>query len=112
MTGKPFIKWAGGKSQLLADIQKNYPSGFGKSVNRYCEPFVGGGAVLFDVLSNYDVNEVLINDINEELINTYRKIKETPNDLISSLMSIQDEFWPLDTSGRKEFFYIKQNIDF
>ena len=47
---KPFVKWAGGKSQLLSDIQRVYPIGLGKNVNKYCEPFVGGGAVLFDVL--------------------------------------------------------------
>ena len=45
-TLNPFVKWAGGKGQLLADIRKKYP----KNIDRYCEPFVGGGAVLFDVL--------------------------------------------------------------
>ena len=73
MIVKPFIKWAGGKSQLLADIRKNYPAEFGKSVNKYCEPFVGGGAVLFDILSNCSIEEILINDINTELINTLCK---------------------------------------
>ena len=58
-TAKPFIKWAGGKSQLLSEIRRKYPS----KITRYCEPFVGGGAVLFDVLSNYQPKEVLINDI-------------------------------------------------
>lgn len=108
MTVKPFIKWAGGKSQLLSDIRNNYPTGLGRSVKRYCEPFVGGGAVLFDILGNYDVNEVLINDINEELINTYRKIKETPKELISDLTNVQNEFWPLDIESRKEYYYVKR----
>ena len=56
---KPFIKWAGGKSQLISEIRKKYP----EKINCYCEPFVGGGAVLFDVLANYKPEKVLINDI-------------------------------------------------
>ena len=78
MTAKPFIKWAGGKTQLLSEIRSKYPT----TIEKYCEPFVGGGAVLFDVLSNYQPKEVLINDINAELINTYRQIKENCEPLI------------------------------
>nr|MDE6005010.1 DNA adenine methylase [Oscillospiraceae bacterium] len=65
---KPFLKWAGGKSQLLADIRLKYPD----KITSYCEPFVGGGAVLFDILSLKKPKFILINDINSELINTYR----------------------------------------
>ena len=50
---KPILKWAGGKTQLLAEISHVYPDGFGKTIRRYAEPFVGGGAVLFDILSKY-----------------------------------------------------------
>ncbi|MBQ5610072.1 MAG: DNA adenine methylase [Fibrobacteraceae bacterium] len=56
---KPFIKWVGGKTQLLDEIRKYYPS----QMDKYCEPFVGGGAVLFDVLQKFQPGEVLINDI-------------------------------------------------
>lgn len=52
---KPFIKWAGGKSQILEEIQKYYPSELGRGIKKYAEPFVGGGAVLFDVLSKYSL---------------------------------------------------------
>ena len=68
---KPFVKWAGGKSQLLSEIRKKYP----QQVNKYCEPFVGGGAVLFDILQTFHPQEVLINDINKELINIYFQVK-------------------------------------
>ena len=68
---KPFVKWVGGKSQLLPEIRKKYP----QQVNKYCEPFVGGGAVLFDILQTFHPQEVLINDINKELINTYFQVK-------------------------------------
>ena len=47
---KPFLKWAGGKGQLVEEISKRYPSELGKSIKRYAEPFIGGGAVLFDIL--------------------------------------------------------------
>ena len=68
---KPFVKWVGGKGQLLEEIRKRYPS----QIEKYCEPFVGGGAVLFDVLQTIHPQEVLINDINKELINTYSQVK-------------------------------------
>jgi DNA adenine methylase len=66
---KPFLKWAGGKGQLLSEIEKYYPFENGK-ITKYAEPFVGGGAVLFDVLNKYDLETVYISDINAELINT------------------------------------------
>ena len=67
---KPFVKWVGGKSQLLEEIRKKYPL----QIEKYCEPFVGGGAVLFDVLLKFQPKEVLINDIYKELINTYFQV--------------------------------------
>ena len=60
---KPFLKWAGGKGQLLTEIEKYYPFEDGK-ITKYAEPFVGGGAVLFDILSKYDLKYVYNSDIN------------------------------------------------
>ncbi|MEG2465446.1 MAG: DNA adenine methylase [Kiritimatiellia bacterium] len=108
MIVKPFIKWAGGKSQLLPDIRSKYPKELGKSITKYCEPFVGGGAVLFDVLSNYEIKEVFINDINAELTNTYSHIKNDVNELLLELAKMQDAFWPLDAERRKEYYYEKR----
>lgn len=96
-TVKPFIKWAGGKSQLLNDIRAMYP----QKIERYCEPFVGGGAVLLDVLENFHPHEVLINDINAELINTYLQVQNNATALIEQLDSMQNEFWSADTEQRK-----------
>jgi DNA adenine methylase len=56
---KPFLKWAGGKAQILDNIRIKYPVGLGKTVTKYAEPFVGGGAVLFDVLSSYTLSETV-----------------------------------------------------
>ena len=86
MLAKPFIKWVGGKSQLLDEIREKYPS----RIEKYCEPFVGGGAVLFDVLQKSHPKQVLINDINAELINTYSQIKNNCHKLIEQLFEIQN----------------------
>ncbi|HOG20550.1 MAG TPA: DNA adenine methylase [Salinivirgaceae bacterium] len=67
---KPFVKWAGGKGQLIDAIKKQYPKGLGDTIRKYAEPFVGGGAVLFDILNKYELDEVYISDTNAELINT------------------------------------------
>lgn len=84
----PFVKWAGGKTQLLPQIQKHYP----QKIKKYCEPFVGGGAVLFDVLQKYFPEEILINDINAELINTYLQIKNNCEALIQKLSELQQKY--------------------
>ena len=98
---RPFVKWAGGKSQLLEIIREEYPS----KIKKYCEPFVGGGAVLFDVLGKFQPEEVLINDINKELINTYSQIKNNCDSLISRLSEIQSEYKNCLPEGNKNLFY-------
>ena len=105
---KPFLKWAGGKSQLLFEIKKYYPFKNGK-ITKYAEPFVGGGAVLFDILSRYDLEAVYISDINAELINTYRIIRDELDTLIEILHTIQNKFIPLDTDARKAYYMEKRN---
>lgn len=100
---KPFLKWAGGKTQLLPEIRKFYP--FDQTITKYAEPFVGGGAVLFDVLKNTNVQEVYISDMNCDLINSYQTVRDNANELISELERLQDEYLPLDIDGRKNHFY-------
>ena len=105
---KPFIKWAGGKSQLLSDIQQMYPNGLGTNIYKYCEPFVGGGAVLFDVLLKYNIKDVLINDVNKELINTYIQVKGNIDTLIERLEKYQIEFWAKTYDERKIYYQCKR----
>ena len=104
---KPFLKWVGGKSQLLSEIEKYYPFKYGK-ITKYAEPFVGGGAVLFDILSKYDLDAVYISDINAELINTYRIIRDDVDELIEMLMTMQKEFQPMNTDNRKIYYLAKR----
>lgn len=104
-TLKPFIKWAGGKGQLLNDIRSTYPKDLGKSIKKYAEPFIGGGAVLFDVLSNYELEEIYISDVNYELVNTYRVVRDEVDKLIIKLQILQDEYMSLDDEKRKVYYY-------
>ncbi len=104
---KPFLKWAGGKGQLLKEIEHYYPFAE-ESITKYAEPFVGGGAVLFDILSKYDLSEVYIGDINAELINSYRVIRDDIDALIKTLYTMQNEFVPLDTDSRKVYYNEKR----
>lgn len=106
---KPIVKWAGGKTQLLADISHAYPDGFGKTIRRYAEPFVGGGAVLFDILSKYELDEVYISDVNAELINMYLVVRDHADDLIALLNGYQSEYIALDATDRKEYYYDKRD---
>ena len=105
---KPFLKWAGGKGQLIKEIEQYYPFENGK-ITKYAEPFVGGGAVLFDILNKYNLEEVYISDINAELINTYRGIRDNIDILIKKLSAMQNDFIMLYTEHRKEYYLDKRS---
>ena len=92
----PILKWVGGKRQLLHEIMPLIP----KKVSTYVEPFVGGGAVLFE----YQPKKAIINDLNEELMNVYKVIKESPNELIELLIIHQEK-------NSKEYFYEIRALD-
>ena len=102
---KPFIKWAGGKSQILDEIRLRYPAELGRGVNKYAEPFVGGGAVLFDVLSRYQLDEAYISDVNRELVHTYISVRDNIDLLIKALRSFEEEYCPSGTEMRKSIYY-------
>ena len=103
---KPFVKWVGGKTQLLEDIKKALPMDLSQRKNvTYIEPFVGGGAVLFWILQEYpNITRAVINDINAELICTYRVIQNSVERLIDELGQLQEHYLPLNADARKEFF--------
>ena len=105
---KPFIKWVGGKGQLLSEINKLYPVELGKNINKYAEIFLGGGAVLFDILSKYKLDEVYISDKNLELINTYKSIRDNVDILIKSLKEMEEQYIPLNNEDRKIYYYEKR----
>lgn len=101
---KPFLKWAGGKGQLLDTFDKMFPQELieGK-IKTYIEPFVGGGAVLFHILQNYKIEKAQINDINKELINCFRCIKADVEEVIKTLSILEKEY--LSSENRNKYFY-------
>ena len=102
---KPFVKWAGGKGQLIPQIKKYYPPCFGTKIKKYCEPMVGAGAVLFDILNTYDMDEVLINDTNAELINLYKIVKSQVELLIENLSILENDYLTRNETQRKEYYF-------
>ena len=109
---KPFIKWVGGKTQLLDDIKKSLPHNFSQRDGvTYVEPFVGGGAVLFWILQEYpNITRAIINDINTELICTYRVVKYDVESLIIELTQLQTEYLQLDAVARKKYFLVQREL--
>lgn len=103
---KPFVKWVGGKTQLLGDIKHSLPRDLSQREGvTYVEPFVGGGAVLFWILQAYpNITRAIINDINAELICTYRVVKYEVESLIQELTRLQTEYLQLDEVARKKYF--------
>lgn len=105
---KPFLKWAGGKAKLISIFEERYPIDLQNGeIDTYIEPFIGGGAVLFSIISKYNFNKIVINDINSELTLTYRVIKDYPDKLISILDKMQEEYNCLESlEVKQEFFYL------
>lgn len=99
---RPILKWPGGKTQLLQHLRTRYPEG---TIGTYVEPFIGGGAVLFDILSTREIGNAVINDINPNLVNVYRTVQQRPEELIARLRSIQENYLSSDTVGRADKFY-------
>ena len=104
---KPFVKWAGGKTNLLDSIENKLPYDRKDSFT-YIEPFVGSGAVLFQVLNNYpNLNQVVINDINSDLINTYKTIVNSVDELVDLLKTWETEYHNLSSDENKKKTYFK-----
>ena len=96
----PFVKWAGGKRQLISQIRERMPEKY----NDYYEPFVGGGAVIFDLLPA----NALINDINKALINTYRTICNEPDTFLKEVNRLDNDMWE---DGKKYYYSIREHYN-
>jgi DNA adenine methylase len=103
---KPFLKWAGGKGQLLSQLDEHLPSELQRQEFTYIEPFVGGGAMLFYMLRRFpNITHAVVNDINPHLVTAYRVIKEQPEELIRRLSILEQEYFSLsDEEAKKEYF--------
>jgi len=111
---KPVLKWAGGKAKLVPVLEEKYPDELkaGK-ITTYIEPFIGGGAVFFSILSKYKFKRIIINDINSELILMYKVIREYPKELMNVLDECQDSYNKLNEIEEKQEYYysIRDNFN-
>lgn len=109
---KPLLKWAGGKSQLIPQIQMHLPSYVHKRDFCLIEPFFGGGAFGFWALENLPyLKKLIINDINQDLIRVYRAIQQHPNELLEELYKLQTAYDKLtDLESKKPFYYKKRDL--
>lgn len=98
-----FVKWAGGKHQLIDQFLPLFP----KKFDRYFEPFVGGGAVAFYVIQNFKPKEVILSDINKELINTFEVIKNNVEELIKELKKHKEKH----SANPKEYYYKTRSLN-
>lgn len=104
---KPFLKWAGGKGQLLSQLNELLPAGVYDRDFTYIEPFVGGGAMLFHMLQCFpNIRRVVINDINPYLVTAYRTIKDSPNELIERLSALERQYFSLEDETAKKAFFL------
>lgn len=104
---RPFIKWVGGKTQLLKELQDRLPTPIieSRKIKRYIEPFIGGGAFFFFLKNNYDIKKAFIFDINPELIIAYRVVQRDHKKLVNALIEIEDYHLQKSESKRKEHYY-------
>lgn len=103
---KPFLKWAGGKSQLLKQFEEYYPNELKLGlINNYYEPFLGGGAVFFDIVQKYNIENFFLFDINEELILVYKVVQNDVLKLINRLDNIKSKYYELNENEKSEYYY-------
>lgn len=103
---KPFLKWAGGKSQLLGKIVSYLPLEVrANQIETYIEPFIGGGAVFFHLAQTFTFKNRIICDANPELVLTYRVVQTAVPDLIQSLTLLHDQYNNYDQPSQEKMFY-------
>ena len=103
---KPFLKWAGGKSQLLTKFRELYPQQLtDKKIKIFYEPFLGSGAVFFDIAQQYNIEKAFLYDINDELILTWKVIQQDVAKLLEVLYPYQKTYRKLNKTKQQEFFY-------
>ena len=110
---KPFIKWVGGKGQLLQQLERQLPTNLHEEEFTYIEPFVGGGAMLFYMLQNFmNIKQVVINDINRNMTEAYRVIKQEPEGLVYRLKHIEKQYLNITTEDGRKNFYLEMRRRF
>lgn len=113
MNAKPFLKWVGGKGQLLTQLEAALPISLYNNDFTYVEPFVGGGAMLFFMLQKFpNIKRVIINDINVNLTEAYKNIKYYPDELVLKLKDIEKEYLNITNEDSRKDFYLRMRTLF
>lgn len=107
---RPFVKWVGGKGQLIDVLKKNLPSQMGTKLTKYAEPFVGGGAFFFELVNEYEFKEVYINDNNKELINVYDAVKNDCKFLLLNLKELETRYNSLSEEEQQLYYCEKRDL--
>ena len=102
---RPFLKWVGGKGQLLNQFESYYPSDLrNRKIKKYSEPFLGGGAVFFEIMQRFNVESAYISDVNKDLVLAYWVIQQKPEQLIDFLDQYQKEYDSTQQEDRNDLF--------
>lgn len=110
---RPFIKWVGGKGQLLQQLNTSLPQELHEDSFTYVEPFVGGGAMLFYMLQNFvNIRRVVINDINRNLTEAYANIKQEPEGIVYRLKHIEQQYLGIKSEDARKEFYLEMRRRF
>lgn len=108
---KPFLKWAGGKRQLLETYEKYYPKELKEGkIENYYEPFVGAGAIFFNIAQKYKIKNIFLYDINEDLILIYKYIQANVEMLIQDLKNCEETYLSHNLEMRSKYYYAVRDI--
>ena len=104
---KPFLKWVGGKRKLIPQLEVKFPDYIKSNEFTYVEPFLGGGAMFFYLISKYSIKKAYLNDINDKLIDTYVNVRDNSDKIIKALKKLESSYYK--SSDKKEFFLKKRS---
>ena len=95
MEAKPFLKWVGGKRKLIPQLEPKFPKFVKSKEFTFVEPFLGGGAMFFYLLSKYNVKKAYLNDLNDKLIDTYINVRDNSGKLIKALKRLESSYYKI-----------------
>ena len=106
---KPFLKWVGGKRKLIPQLEVKFPAYIKNNEFTYVEPFLGGGAMFFYLISKYSIKKAYLNDLNDKLIDCYQNIRDNADNLVRELKKLEKDYY---SSNDKELFYLARREEF
>lgn len=108
---EPFLKWAGNKRQLLDRLSERLPKELKEGkIDRYVEPFLGSGAMFFDIVGKYGIKAYILNDANVNLILLYKTIRSDVEELIEILEEIEAKYLSMDEEERSKYYYETRDV--